>query len=273
MKFLTDDQPVPPGIQVGRFGPGLDYRVRYEDDDSMLSLFFLQYREPCLAPILEASLAPGACIFDVGANIGIYSAWGSRLVGESGQVHAFEPIPPTRQFLRDLLAHNELENVRVEPVAIGNDSGLLRMYLPERASGLASAVHKDGEPFDVQATTLDRYLAKSGCAMPALIKIDTEGFEFPTLQGSDALLSDRDGPLVVFETKHHPSGVQAFVQSEALLRKKGYELFGLRASGLRRVTDAARGPLSMNMLAAHPDRHGDVIEKLRNVRFRRNQNV
>ena len=42
MKLLTDDQPVPPGIQAGRFGPGLDYRVRYEDEDSVLSLFFLQ---------------------------------------------------------------------------------------------------------------------------------------------------------------------------------------------------------------------------------------
>ena len=272
MKLMIDDQPVPPGMQAGCFGPNLNYRVRYEDDDSMLYLFFLQYQEPCLSPILEASLAPGDCFFDVGANIGIYSSWASRLVGESGQVHAFEPIPSTRGFLRDLLAHNEIENVHVEPVAIGSDPGLLRMYLPDHASGIASALPNDGEPFDVDATTLDRYLVESGCPMPTLIKIDVEGFELPVLRGAQSLLSDRDAPLVVFEMHDDPRGMRNFVQSEGLFRKNGYELFGLCRSGLQYVTDAKRGPLSMNTLAAHPDRHGDVIEKLRNVRFRRNQN-
>ncbi len=41
----------------------------------------------CLGDFLKA----GNCAFDVGANIGALSVAMSRMVGNSGQVHAFEP--------------------------------------------------------------------------------------------------------------------------------------------------------------------------------------
>jgi len=272
--MLTARQELPAGIQTGSYGPDLKFRVRYEEDGSLMELFFLQYQQPCLAPILEASLSPGSCFFDVGANIGIYSSWASRMVGESGQVHAFEPIPSTRSFLWDLLGRNAIENVHVEPVAVGNDTGLLRIYLPERASGIASAVHKRGEPFDVEVTTLDRYIADSGCPIPSLIKIDVEDFEHQVLLGASKLLSRKDAPVVVFETRGNDAeaGTSDFARSAALFHENGYEIFGLCRSGLRRITDVGRGPISLNTLAARPDEHEPILAKLRKVRFRRNQN-
>ncbi|MFP8877726.1 MAG: hypothetical protein VCB99_12655 [Myxococcota bacterium] len=73
----------------------------------------------------------------------------------------------------------------------------------------ASGACQVGEPFGRQATSLDRHLAESGCALPALIMIGIEGFEFPALQGADSLLSDRETPLVVFVTHNDPSEVHA----------------------------------------------------------------
>ena len=272
-KLLTDGQALPAGVQTGSFGPNLNFSVRYADDGSMLELFFLQYQRPSLASVFEACLAPGACFFDVGANIGIYSAWASRLVTESGQVRAFEPIPSTREFLHQMLDYNAIENVQIEPVAVGNEVGILRIYRPGNASGIASAVHPEGEPFDVEATTLDRYLSDSGCPMPALIKIDVEDFELQVLRGAGELLRQPDAPVVVFETHDHGARSEAFQESAELFRARGYALFGLCPSGLQRIDDANLGPLSMNSLAAHPERHAATLAKLRPLRFPRNQNV
>src|SRR2546426_6084870 len=64
----------PDGVHEGVFGPGLYFRVRYRDDDSLVELFFLQFEQPSLAPILGEALQRGGTFFDVGANIGIYAA-------------------------------------------------------------------------------------------------------------------------------------------------------------------------------------------------------
>src|SRR5206468_3604081 len=93
--ILLGNTPPPDGIHRGTFGPGLRYEARYRDDGSFVDLFFLQYEPPALTPILESVLHEGGVFFDVGANIGVYAGWAARLVGERGEVHAFEPVPRT----------------------------------------------------------------------------------------------------------------------------------------------------------------------------------
>src|SRR5262249_24017271 len=43
--------------------------------------------------LIESSLSPGDTFIDVGANGGYYSLLAARLVGLSGHVYAFEPVP------------------------------------------------------------------------------------------------------------------------------------------------------------------------------------
>ncbi|MEO7961989.1 MAG: FkbM family methyltransferase, partial [Ginsengibacter sp.] len=56
-------------------------------------------------------LQPGDVILDVGANAGLYSVFYSRLVGENGHVHAFEPDVNTYGLLRENLQLNNCNNV------------------------------------------------------------------------------------------------------------------------------------------------------------------
>ena len=74
-------------------------------------------------------LALGSVAYDVGANIGIHTLLLSRLVGQTGQVYAFEPIPALYNRLR--------ENVRLNPslvaarpiqLALGDQSGTAAFY-------------------------------------------------------------------------------------------------------------------------------------------------
>ncbi len=271
--MLIGGQPRPSGIHRGTFGPDLHFEVSYEEDGSMVELFFLQYELPSLAPVVEACLSEGGCFFDVGGNIGIYSSWAARQVGPGGQVHTFEPIPTTRELLAKTLGYNKLDGVHVEPTAVGNEVGTVRMYRRPGGSGTASAaLHKEGDPFVVPLTTLDAYVAKSGCAIPDLIKIDVEGLEQAVLEGASGLLAHPDAPAVVYE-QNAKWGIQEFIDIAPLFEANGYHQYGLCTSGLERVSDVRKGPPSLNILAVHPERHADVIERLKNKRFRRNQNT
>src|SRR6202011_1470817 len=55
----------------------------------------------------------GAVVYDVGANVGIYSLLASLRAGTSGRVYAFEPLGRNLQHLRRHIAPNTLQNCTV----------------------------------------------------------------------------------------------------------------------------------------------------------------
>src|SRR5215470_18743038 len=48
-------------------------------------------------------ISRGQIVYDIGANVGLHTLLFSRLVGDQGQVFAFEPSPDTAALLRDHL--------------------------------------------------------------------------------------------------------------------------------------------------------------------------
>lgn len=273
--LLGRSQP-PEGTHEIVVGPDLRFEACYRNDGSFVDLFFAQYQEPSLVPVLEAALAPGGTFFDVGANIGIYAGWAARLVGEQGRVHAFEPVPATREILTRFVAQNHLHNLRIVPLAVGAARGKLTLHLVPQASGLASAVApaEASERVSVPMTSLDEYVSGEGCGVPHLIKIDVEGYEFEVIRGARALLTEPLPPAILFESHagHLERGGVNFADLVGWFeRQAGYKLFALTPGGLRRLPPATPRPLSLNSLALHPEKHAAVFERLRSRRFRRNQ--
>jgi FkbM family methyltransferase len=68
-------------------------------------------------------LRQGLTAYDVGANAGFYTLLFSRLVGERGAVHAFEPLGRNIEYLERHVALNRAANVRIHPVAVGRSRG------------------------------------------------------------------------------------------------------------------------------------------------------
>ena len=66
---------------------------------------------------------PGMTVFDIGANAGYLTLVMAKLVGVSGHVHAFEPIPQNSEYLLETLRINGLRNVTVHQVAISDQRG------------------------------------------------------------------------------------------------------------------------------------------------------
>ncbi len=266
----------PDGIHAGRFGPELRYEERYRDDGSFVDLFFLQYQEPALAPVLRAVLRPGGTLYDVGANIGVYACWGSRLIASDGTVHGFEPVPKTREMLERLVALNALTNVRIVPRAVGSAPGTLELHVVPGASGLTSAAAPGQASGTVRTTvpvtTLDAYAQQSG-SRPDLVLVDVEGYELEVLRGARRILGTDRPPAVLFESHagHLARCGTDIGQIVSWLEDEtGLQVFGLRPSGLVPQPRTAT-PVASNCLALHATAHDEIRRRLERFRFRRNQ--
>jgi FkbM family methyltransferase len=165
-------------------------------------------------------IAIGGTVWDVGANVGLYSLPSARAAGPSGAVYAFEPVPANLVYLRRHVQLNKLTNVHVIAAAAAAISGELRMAPGD--SGSEAAVKDDG-PWIVPAVSLDEWRAATATAAPGLIKIDVEGAEAGVLAGAAETL--RTARPVIFLSLH---GDQPRSDCRAALATAGYRISSLQ---------------------------------------------
>lgn len=140
---------------------------------------------------LFAAIQPGDTVWDVGANVGHYTRKFAEAIGRDGKVVAFEPFPSTVKRLR--AAVSGLENVLVQPIALGAESGTMTMEGGSDALAATSRVVEGpatGSDTEVEIATGDAIVTRKLAAAPAVLKIDTEGFELDVLRGIPDRLAD-----------------------------------------------------------------------------------
>lgn len=187
--------------------------------DSISSIIYLnrEYEPELTRKVLE-NVKPGQTFIDVGAHIGYFSLLASKLVGETGQVHSFEPSKEIFKVLKE----NKTENMSISQFAVfsetkqrlHHDFGLrFSAYNTIRASWVA---RKPEDRYLVYAVSLDDYVATNELK-PDFIKIDAEGSEFDILQGATKMI-DKFHPMITTEalTGEENSPTAKF------LREKGY---------------------------------------------------
>lgn len=138
---------------------------------------------------LFATLRPGDIVWDVGANVGLYTVRFAASVGDAGQVFAFEPVPSTREELRRQTG--SLSNVTIVPVALGNRNAVVDMRAGGDEKGATSRIVESvgASALTAEMSTADRLFADGGARAPNVVKIDTEGFELEVLEGMTNLLA------------------------------------------------------------------------------------
>jgi FkbM family methyltransferase len=139
--------------------------------------------------VLLQRLRAGMVFFDVGAHVGYFTLLASHLVGETGQVHSFEPTPRTFRLLSDNAKHHP--NITVNNLAVYshsaelvfNDFGALNFafnsFFPARVADGAAVPEVKHR---IQTISLDEYVAKTG-VKPDVIKVDAESAEYQILDG------------------------------------------------------------------------------------------
>ncbi|HSY49327.1 MAG TPA: FkbM family methyltransferase [Thermoanaerobaculia bacterium] len=165
-------------------------------------------------------LRPGAIAFDIGANVGFFTLFASKLVGSAGHVYAFEPLPRNLSYLERHVRLNAVSNVIIESLAITASTGSARFEMGENVS---QGRIDDGGNLHVVTASLDDLLASGRVPRPEFIKMDIEGAEGDALRGAATLLSH--GPLTIVLSTH------GYVQHElcwSILKSAGFDLKLLR---------------------------------------------
>ncbi|MBE9118270.1 FkbM family methyltransferase [Lusitaniella coriacea LEGE 07157] len=206
----------------------------------------LQLRKnPNLEKILFLNLLNNTdTVVEVGANRGYYTLLFSHIVGAKGQVHAFEPVPPTFNRLSQVFAQNQIfKNTNLNNLAVGDTNGTITLYMPDDDDGQSSmAVHNQGSwkeqknivPYECEIVTLDRYAESHLTQKIDFIKCDIEGAELLFLKGAAKTIS-KDCPIVYLEVCHDWTKDFGYSPPEIIqfLRPLGYSCFYLLDRQLR----------------------------------------
>lgn len=153
---------------------------------------------------LRNIIKSGQVCIDVGANFGWYTILFSKLVGETGSVHAFEPIPHTFEILESNINLNKCSNVFINNVALDESKGGKDLFLPDIGVSGSFKLHKYDKDYQVikaRTRTLDDYVEENKINCIDFIKADIEGAELSLLKGGRKTIM-KNNPVIFLEIQN-----------------------------------------------------------------------
>jgi len=191
-------------------------------------VYFLGEYEREISKLVIKIVKQGDVCFDVGANYGWYATLFSSLCGDSGQVHAFEPLPDLFEKLeRNMELAGSPENVFLQPLALGDEiKDVIIHTFPDLTTGHNSLSPMDQEHYvktEVKMVTLDSYLSEKNLTRVDFLKVDIEGAELLFLQGARSLFKLDRPPFLLMEMAlntskgfgYIPNDLIEFIRSQA----------------------------------------------------------
>jgi FkbM family methyltransferase len=155
--------------------------------------------DPMLYRMARELVKPSASVWDIGANVGLFSICASSLAGQEGHVVAVEPDIWLAHLLTKSARELELRRLNAAPVnvlcaAVSDGNRITHLQISERsraANYLADAPgssQAEGNRFSQAATSVSLDFLLDYFPPPSVLKIDAETHETRVLQGATKLL-------------------------------------------------------------------------------------
>lgn len=211
--------------------------------------------------VVNKTLRPGDAALDIGANLGLVSLKMLAKVGESGQVIAFEPQSRMVAFIEKSIALNNIKNMHVHRVGVGDEKGTLKLSISEKNAGAASfTLNTGGLSEEAKVITLDDFAQENDLSQVRLIKIDVEGFESRVISGGKNFFTSVKPHVVLFEENQrgetHPPSVP-------ILQTYGYDIFALpKALFSIKLNEYRSGEDANDFVAVHKEAPADLRRRL-----------
>jgi FkbM family methyltransferase len=190
----------------------------------------LEASDPALFAWASEFVGAGDVVWEVGANVGLFSFAAAARAGSSGRVVAVEAdIWLANLLRRSARCAKNRAPVDVLPVAVSDSIDVARFQIAERsrAANFLAGAHGSSqaggirETQQVMSVTLDWLLERFPA--PNVIKIDVEGAELQVLSQAQRLLG-QVRPVILCEVRERHA--QAISE---LLHAHGYSLYDLAA--------------------------------------------
>ena len=199
--------------------------------------------DPLLYSMVEELVRPDSVVWDMGANVGLFSFCAAALAGRSGFVLSVEPDIWLAQLIarssRQLMSPRfSCSNVEVLCASVSDTNRVSRLEIAERARASNHLVDAAGS---TQASGSRHVQLSSSVTLdflldyfpkPSVLKIDVETHEASVLKGAARLLKEVR-PVILCEVAHENS--EAVTD---LLLSARYELYGVDAQPRARIDRA-----------------------------------
>lgn len=211
-------------------------------------------------------IQPGMVIFDVGANIGLYTLLFAKLAGSTGSVHIFEPdIKNYRRLCANIYLNgfedvvktnrravfSKTQNVKLNtfPDSVNAWHSLGNLELPDPWND--GKTIKPSSVQEIQAVSLDDYCTNNQINHIDFLKVDVEGAEIDVFQGAANLIRAGKIKCIMFEISlpqlqgmgHNPEELYHF------LNEHNYDLYQILINGsITKVSETKLG-LYQNFIA------------------------
>lgn len=184
--------------------------------------------DPSLLSLAREFVTVGNTVWDIGANIGLFTFAAAHCAGNTGQLVAVEADIVLAQLLERSarIQPKHVAPVEVIPAAVAVNLGIRKLIISQRAratnhlADYSGSTQTGGTRYvqSVAAITLD--FMSQFYPLPNVLKIDVEGAELEVLEGGISLLQ-RSHPILICEVMNHSTSLQV----GNLLKGLGYRMF------------------------------------------------
>lgn len=216
-----------------------DFKFITIPDRVFLQVIYDGVFEPSLTNFIGKFIKNDDTCIDVGANFGWFTVY---MGSKCNRVIAFEPAQRIFKILEKNVHLNNLDKkIECKKIAVGNEIGEITFVIEGDAkseSALGYVISDENmknsntNTETVNITTLDNELKKF-IGKIALMKIDTEGFEYNTFLGSKKLLNSDNPPIIITEANRETLGRAGSNRKElcSTLIESNYTLYGISTNG------------------------------------------
>jgi FkbM family methyltransferase len=216
---------------------GFKFKIKLSPKRDVDRLFYLGHFESATLKLFSDMIKSESIIFDVGANIGIYSLIAAKKIKTPGKIFAFEPSEWAFNRLKENISLNSVNSIELINKAVSNYNGKTDFYLCEddAYNSLGSEpMQKVVAKKIVAVITLDNFCANEKIDKINILKIDTEGADFLVLKGAAGLLSKEQAPVIFCEYNRYTKASKDFELNDMLtfLEESNYHLYELKDNTL-----------------------------------------
>lgn len=203
--------------------------IRFGTSSASHKIFRKKFNPVINKAVFRRFAKPGATVFDVGANIGMYTLLSAHLMGEKGGVFAFEP---THSSFRELLVNIKLNSVSrvVMPILTAiSDENKIAHFIDHTYSKEQNRLASDNDHTDnnipVLTIRLDTFMQTVAVDHIDLLKIDVEGAELKVLRSLGERIADVSA--IYFECREDTYRRFDYDTKEVInyLERKGFSVF------------------------------------------------
>ena len=234
---------------------------------------------------LIENIADNDIVFDVGANVGLFS----MVIADAcpnAEIYSFEPVPPTYQKMLNNLNLNKrlTKNVHTFNLGFSSEQGSFEFFLPGCDEAASMKPINDDfylresdengnytgkqklQAVKCEVDTIDNFCSSNSMEKLDVLKLDIEGGEKDALIGANNVLKNFQ-PLVYSEMlrKHsarfnyHPNEIIKYMDN------LGYDCFTFHNHHFVIFKQMDENTVETNFFFLHRDKHADKIKKYAEV--------